>query len=139
MKVLAIDYGQKRVGLALGDTETKLALPFGTLEKNSQQEIVEHLKQLVSEEEIAMIVVGEPITLAGGESEQTKVSRQFAEILKRELVVEVILMDERLTSRQADAVALGAGAPTRNRDELAAMFLLQDYLDRNQSSQIPPP
>ena len=134
MKILAIDYGSKRVGLAIGDTDTGLALPHKVLEAASAQELYSSLEQVVAEEEIERVVVGKPITLAGRESEQTKISLNFADSLAKYLRVPVELFDERLPSRQADAVTFGAGVPTRGRDELAAMFLLQDYLDKQKSN-----
>ena len=130
MKVLAIDYGHKRVGLAIGDTEVNLALPYGVIERTSDAELLTRLREIVAEEEIDLVIVGEPVTLSGTSSAQTKTSRAFANLLSAGLAVKVTLMDERLTSQRADAVTLGAAAPTRSRDELAAMFLLQDYLER---------
>ncbi|KKT13419.1 MAG: hypothetical protein UV92_C0015G0007 [Parcubacteria group bacterium GW2011_GWA1_43_27] len=102
MKILAIDYGSKRVGLAIGDTDTGLALPHKVLEAASAQELYSSLEQVVAEEEIERVVVGKPITLAGRESEQTKISLNFADSLAKYL--------------------------------LAAMFLLQDYLDKQKSN-----
>ncbi|HAO81294.1 MAG: hypothetical protein UV57_C0021G0025 [Parcubacteria group bacterium GW2011_GWD2_43_10] len=134
MKVLAIDYGAKRVGLAIGDSETNLALPHGVLADMNDDELVNRLKEIIIEEEIDIIIVGEPVTLAGYASEQTQKSREFAQLLEKYLTVPVKLFDERLTSRRADAATLGATMPTRNRDELAAMFLLQDYLDKQKSN-----
>lgn len=130
MKVLAIDYGTRRVGLAIGDTEVNLALPHGVIERTSDAELLTRLREIVAEEEIDLVIVGEPVTLSGTSSAQTKTSRAFADLLSAGLAVKVTLMDERLTSQRADAVTLGAAAPTRSRDELAAMFLLQDYLER---------
>lgn len=130
MKVLAIDYGIKRVGLALGDSDINLALPFGVLSEMNIDDLIKRLKEIIIEEEIELIVVGEPISLTGKVSDQTKTTREFADKLKKELVIPIKLFDERLTSRRADAATLGAAIPTRNRDELAAMFLLQDYLDQ---------
>ena len=130
MKVLAIDYGTRRVGLAIGDTEVNLALPYGVIERTSDAELLTRLREIVAEEEIDLVIVGEPVTLSGTSSAQTKTSRAFANLLSAGLAVKVTLMDERLTSQRADAVTLGAAAPTRSRDELAAMFLLQDYLER---------
>jgi len=130
MKVLAIDYGTRRVGLAIGDTEVNLALPYGVIERTSDAELLTRLREIVAEEEIDLVIVGEPVTLSGTSSAQTKTSRAFADLLSAGLAVKVTLMDERLTSQRADAVTLGAAAPTRSRDELAAMFLLQDYLER---------
>ena len=137
MKILAIDYGAKRVGLAIGDTEVNLALPHGVLELGSVEEVAQKIQDIVDEEEIEQVIVGEPITLAGGTSQQTGVSRAFAKLLTSRLAVPVTLMDERLTSQRADAVTFGVRAPTRSRDELAAMFLLQDYLERARPAEPP--
>ncbi len=130
MKILALDHGVKRVGLAIGDTETKLALPRGVLEGLTETELMARLGEIVAEEEIEKIVVGEPLSLTGKESAQTIISQQFAGSLAKGLTVPVELFDERLTSRRAEAATFGAGAPVRHIDELAAMFLLQDYLER---------
>jgi len=130
MKVLAIDYGERRVGLAVGDTDTALALPYGKLERRSDELLLEELQKIVDAEEIGTVVVGEPLTLSGGASAQTQACRAFAEFLRHHLDVPVELFDERLTSQRADAAAVGG--QTRSRDELAAMFLLQDYLERQQ-------
>ncbi|KKT27911.1 MAG: hypothetical protein UW12_C0013G0023 [Parcubacteria group bacterium GW2011_GWF1_43_9] len=100
----------------------------------NDDELVNRLKEIIIEEEIDIIIVGEPVTLAGYASEQTQKSREFAQLLEKYLTVPVKLFDERLTSRRADAATLGATMPTRNRDELAAMFLLQDYLDKQKSN-----
>ncbi len=130
MKVLAIDYGEKRVGLALGDTETMLALPHGVLNRTADESLAQQLQQVVLEEDVGTVVIGEPLSTNGQASAQTQASRTFADLLRRELTVPVVLFDERFTSQRADAAAV-PGAKSRSRDELAAMFLLQDYLDRN--------
>lgn len=134
MKVLAIDYGEKRVGLALGDTETRLALPHGVLNRTADESLAQQLQQVVLEEDVATVVVGEPVSTSGQASTQTQASRTFAELLRRELKVPVLLFDERFTSQRADAARV-PGTKTRSRDELAAMFLLQDYLERTQYNQ----
>lgn len=128
MKVLAIDYGEKRVGLALGDTALKLALPYGVLERASDEQLVEQLRQVVVEEDIGTLIVGEPLSTSGSASAQTASSREFSVLLRQELTIPVVLFDERFTSQRADAAA-ASGGKVRTRDELAAMFLLQDYLD----------
>jgi putative Holliday junction resolvase len=127
MRVLAIDYGEKRVGLAVGDSTTNLALPFGVLQRTSDELLLEQLVKIVNEEDVGTVVVGEPLSLSGGASEQTTACRNFAQFLKANLKVGVVMFDERLTSRRADMPS--QGIKTRSRDELAAMFLLQDYLD----------
>ena len=130
MKILAIDYGEKRVGLALGDTETALALPHGVLERTADESLANKLAQVVLEEDVGTVVVGEPMSTNGSASAQTVATRAFAKLLQQELAVPVVLFDERFTSQRADAAA-ATGARVRSRDELAAMFLLQDYLERH--------
>lgn len=130
MKILAVDYGEKRIGLALGDTESKLALPYGVLERQADELVLERLQQILLAEDIGLVVVGEPVTLGHKASQQTQTTRAFADFLKAHLAIPVALCDERFTSQRADAAMRGAGAPTRSRDELAAMFILQDYLER---------
>lgn len=129
--ILAIDYGEKRVGLAIGDTETKLALPYGVLVGLSDEQLAQHLAKVVAQEGVGKIIVGEPISMSGKESIQTQVTRNFAGFLAERLAVPIELVDERLTSRQAEAMIFSAALPTRSRDELAAMFLLQAYLERH--------
>ena len=129
MKILSLDYGEKRIGLAIGDTETKLALPYGVIPRTADELVLEQLQQILTEEDIGTVLVGEPLSTSGKTSAQTVVSRQFAEFLKSQLGVPVVLFDERFTSQRADAAAAGGGK-VRTRDELAAMFLLQDYLER---------
>ncbi|MFZ5391125.1 MAG: Holliday junction resolvase RuvX [Patescibacteria group bacterium] len=128
MKILAIDYGSKRVGLAIGDTEIGLAFPRGVLKDLSDDEILQVIVGLVKEEGLSRVVVGEPISLSGQVSEQTKDCQRFANLLSGILSVPVSLQDERLTSRQADT-AINQGSP-KERDELAAVFLLQSWLDK---------
>jgi len=127
MKALAIDYGEKRVGLAVGDNSTGLALPFGVLQRTSDELLLEQLVKVINEEAIDTVVVGEPLSLSGQATSQTATCRNFASFLKANLKIAVEMFDERLTSRRADMPF--QGVKTRSRDELAAMFLLQDYLD----------
>ncbi len=129
MRILAIDYGSKRVGLATGDTNSKLALPSGVLTCDTSEELLEKIRRLVVEENIGMVIVGDPVSLAGDISAQTKTTRVFASNLQTVLTVPVEMFDERLTSQRAD-VARFSNGKTRSRDELAAMYLLQDYLEK---------
>ncbi len=132
MNVLALDYGEKRIGLAIGSTETNLALPYATIEHVSDQGDIERVRQVVVEEEVSVVVVGEPKTMSGSASATTVAARRFAELLQAAGVT-VALVDERLTSLQADAASRGVAA--RSRDEVAATFILQDYLDRRLGMQ----
>jgi len=130
MKVLALDYGTKRTGLALGDTEAGLAFPRGVISGLGDQELINRLIDIIKREGVEQVVVGEPTGLSGQDSSQTLSSRTFSDKLGQTLSVPVVLYDERLTSRQAD-LAQNQGS-RYERDELAALFLLQSYLDSYQ-------
>ncbi len=128
MRVLAVDYGEKRVGLAVGELGSELVLPRGALERKDDRTLIAALAALVREDGVSKIVVGDPVNMAGKPTEQTKQTRAFAEELKAAVRVPVELVDERLTSQEADR-ATGEG--TRSRDEVAAMRLLAAYLSRH--------
>ncbi len=131
MKLLAIDYGEKRVGLATSDTEVNLALPHGVLARESDETLVKELIKLINTENIAKIIIGSPMSLSGDKSDQTRVVDSFVGLLKKQINIPVEMIDERLTSRQA--LHLGQGSSVRGKDELAAMFILQDWMDRSKN------
>lgn len=127
MKVLALDIGDKRTGVAVGDTDHKLALPHGVIESRDTSDLVNQVATLVDQEKVELLVVGEPKSLSGQASEQTNKTKLIANQLKEKLAIKVILFDERLTTGRAN---VPASLPKRRVDELAAMYLLQDYLEK---------
>jgi len=129
MKYLGIDYGGKRIGLAIGDDETFIAAPFEILETGDLSEAVEDLSLILKEEDVGAIVVGLPVSLKeSGEGQQARLTRRFGAALERESKIKVIYEDERLTSKQA-ASLLKEALPER-KDAVAAMIILQSYFDK---------
>jgi len=121
---LGIDWGEKRIGLALADSETKLATPFKTV-----WDVTEVIK-LIKEEEIDVVVVGKPVQIKNYEVKITNEKyNNFIKYLKDKIDLPVELVDERLTSKAADALA-GDKKTKSSRDEIAAMIILQSYLDK---------
>lgn len=127
MKVLSIDYGLTKIGLAMGDTITKLAFPRGLL--MAAPDLAHQIVTLVKEEDVGLIIVGQPLNMQGKVTKQTETTMYFVSQLQKLVAVPVELLDERLTTRRA----LGAkhSGSRLADDELAAMYLLQDYLDRH--------
>jgi putative Holliday junction resolvase len=122
LRVLALDYGTARCGCAISDPTGTLVRPLEAIEPPDPEAVAE----LVAREEAERVVVGLPITLAGEEGEQAKLSRKFAGELSRLVDVPVETYDERLTTRMAERSAReGARA---DRDSLAAAHLLESYL-----------
>jgi len=123
-KYLGIDWGEKRIGLALADGETKLATPFKTVEK------VEDVVQAAENEQIDIIVAGKPVSISNYEFKITNEKyNNFINELKDKINVPIKLADERLTSKAADAL-VGNKKIKAGKDEIAAMIILQSYLDR---------
>jgi len=121
---LGIDWGEKRIGLALADSETKLATPFKTVWD------VKEVIKLIKDEEIDVLVVGKPNSIVNYELSITNGEyNKFVADLKSKINIPVELVDERLTSKAADALA-GDKKTKSSRDEIAAMIILQSYLDK---------
>src|SRR4030042_3620401 len=125
-KLLAIDYGEKKIGLAIGDTETKIASPFRILVNN--KELMDKLKEICQKEEIDKIVIGLPVGLKGTNTAQTKSVLNFIEKVKKVLGLEVIEQDEKFSSMYAQKLLKETKAKHLD-DDVAAMIILQSHLD----------
>ncbi len=123
-KYLGIDWGEKRIGLATGDSEVNLALPLKTV--SSLAEVLTAMK----EEETDIVVMGDPRKMSGGVADNPA-WLNFLEQLKERGGRRVELVDERLSSLAADALD-GTDGEKAERDELAATIILQSYLDKGQ-------
>ena len=141
-KYLGIDYGLKRVGIAVSDPG--LSISFARDHLINDNELLNALMKLVKEEEILKIIVGLPVSISGEENEQTRVTKEFAENLSsilREngLTAQLEFMDERLTSKIAGAEIISAvprKSKRRNKgliDESSARIILQNFLDRERN------
>ncbi|MFP4514583.1 MAG: Holliday junction resolvase RuvX [Parcubacteria group bacterium] len=120
MKYLAIDWGEKRIGLAVGNDEPKLAMPHSTV--SSFKELLE----VIAEEEPDKVILGNPLSMSGQASLSTSFN-SFKEKLADEINQELILVDERLSSIAADKLAGKRVKSTR--DSVSAMIILESYLD----------
>ena len=130
MKVLALDYGPARTGVAVSDPTGTLARPVGVVERASSEAGLARLRELVRAEEPDRIVVGLPLTLRGEHGEQARATERFVETLREAVDVPVESLDERFTT------ALAAQTPSRAaEDARAAAHLLTTYLERESGSR----
>jgi putative holliday junction resolvase len=141
-RVLAIDYGRKRIGLALSDGLQLTAQPLLTLTRTNRRNDLHRLRGICRKYGVARILVGRPLHMTGQESKMSEETAQFARRLYKELGVEVELADERLTSWEAAQIAIeNRSSRVSHRktkspiDDVAAAVLLREYLDRKRSSQ----
>lgn len=135
-RVLGIDYGERRVGLALSDPTATIAQPLPTLKRRKgKRPPVAAVARLADEHQVDEIVLGLPLTLEGGDSDWTREVRSFGEKLRERSGRPVAFQDERLTSVRAERAvrALGLGKQKREEkervDAAAAILILQAYLD----------
>jgi putative Holliday junction resolvase len=125
MNILALDYGEKRIGLAWTDTGIGVVLPFGIIKNQESGIRNEELKNLVIKEKIDQIIVGLPTSLDGKENKNTERIRKFVEEMKFEIDIPIEFFDERFSSQQADAMGDGV-----SRDEKSAMVILESFLEQ---------
>lgn len=134
MRIVGIDFGEKRIGVAAADDRLRIAIPVTTVEAGADP--VEAIARVAASERADVLVVGLPLSLTGAEGPQALAVRQAVEQLQARLAIPVHVQDERLTTRQATRAVPAkkkgvsrakAGAPTR--DSAAAAILLQAWLD----------
>lgn len=144
---LAIDYGKKRLGLALSDEFGITSRPFATWTRINRRRDLARLRDLVRQETIRRIVVGLPLHLDGTPSEMSEEARSFALRVEKAIGLPVEMVDERLSSWEARETVANKGSSKRSRsssarneskktnpmDDIAAAIILRDYLDRARS------
>ncbi|MFH1773237.1 MAG: Holliday junction resolvase RuvX [Patescibacteria group bacterium] len=124
IKYLGVDWGEKRIGLAIGDSETKIAIPFKVVQN------MDELIKVIETEKIDQIIVGQPLSIANYKLQITNEKYiEFIKDLKSKTNLLIKLIDERLSSKAADAL-VGNKKTKAPRDTVAAMLILQSYLDK---------
>lgn len=138
-RVLALDVGERRIGVALSDASATLASPYTTLPAYPAVQFFQKLTTILQLEEVVAIVVGLPLSLSGQEGPQAQRIRTFIAELTTHTALPIVTVDERYTTAEAQRVMIEAGLRPEQRkariDEVAASIILQDYLV---SRQYPP-
>jgi putative holliday junction resolvase len=133
MRVLGIDPGNKRIGLALTDPGRRFASPHGVMDAHPRHRLQRRLQALLDEQEVELIVMGDPLLPSGEVGEQAEKARELAEWLRSWCGREVVQLDERMTSIMAERALLEADLRRSDRkakrDAVAAAILLQSWLD----------
>ena len=131
MRIICLDVGQKRIGVALSDPAGLIASPFGTITCVSESQDIDSVLRLAAENEAEEIVVGLPLSLSGHAGPQARQVARFTNSLSRRATVPVRSLDERYSTIQAEKLLRESGVKrTRERvDAAAAAVVLQSYLD----------
>jgi putative Holliday junction resolvase len=151
VRILALDYGRSRIGVALADASVRLAQPLCTLERINRNEDMRRLREMARENGVTQIVVGLPLRLDGTRGDMAEEAEGFAQRLRKQLGVPVEMVDERLTSWEAERLLeevqgrvikspAGGGKAAKKDlgrvsvDAVAAAVILKEYLERQQAS-----
>lgn len=133
MRILALDHGTKRIGVALSDQLKMIAQPLEFIPAEPFGDFLARLKELIRTKEVELILVGMPRNMDGSYGEAAGKVREFVTVLKETITVPLQLWDERLTSSQANRVLIQGNVRRADRkekvDKMAAAILLQSYLD----------
>ena len=133
LRVLALDVGKRRIGVAVSDELGLTAQGLDTIQRTNTREDYAVIARLASEKEVGMILIGNPVNMSGREGRQAEWVRHFAEGLEARCGLRTKLWDERLTSVEAGRVLRSSGIGIEKRaaavDRLSAVILLQSYLD----------
>jgi putative Holliday junction resolvase len=137
MRVMALDVGEKKIGIAISDALLLTAQARPTLRRKNLKSDIFNLGRLVEENEVHEIVVGLPLHMSGKQSLQSERVTKFADELGKALQIPIVFWDERLTSFAAEQHLEEMGLKWRQRrdhiDKIAAMMILQSYLDNRSS------
>ena len=126
MRYLGIDYGKKRIGLALSDEEGKIAFPHRTIEQKNSQTSITEIRSVIGKQHVSFVVVGLPLDLDGKETSLSAAARKFAERLGSAGDVRLLFENEIFTTRMAKQTT----AKKESIDAIAAAIILQSYLDK---------
>jgi len=131
-KLLGLDYGEKRIGLAISDETGQMAKPYGIILNISQGFAVKKIKEICKKERIGKIIIGLPLSLKGEIKRQAEKTKGFAEYLGREVALPIVLEDERFTTKEAERILKERAIKSKKErlDMLSAVLILKQHLDR---------
>ncbi len=135
MRVLALDYGKKRIGVAISDPSGVIAQPLETIEHDSKHGHWRRLLDLIDEYDIKRLVIGLPLHMSGQEGPEAEAVRRFGAEIEKRADVRIDFMDERWTTKEADAALQNAGTRRSKKrglkDSIAAAIILRTWMERN--------
>ena len=134
MKILAIDFGTRHMGFAVGNYFIRTATPIAPLVRKNEEKDFQYIKQLIDEYDISKIIIGYPLNMDGTKSETTLQVEQFARQLKENIDIETEFVDERLTSFEAHELLKSQHPDYKKRkkilDSVSALIILRTYLEK---------
>ena len=132
---MGVDYGDKRIGIALTDAMCIIASPFEVYKNIGEEDALNHLNKIIKDYDVDEVAIGLPINMDGTEGDRAIKHRQFGEKLKQLSCVKVHFIDERLTSAEAEEILISSGVRREKRkeliDKIAAQIILQTFMNNH--------
>ena len=136
MNILSIDHGLKRIGLAIGNSDRKIATPISHINNMSEIFVIDQIKSIIKDYEIEEIIIGIPLDEDGNDSLQSDKVRKFAYLLKKNVNLNLFGIDERFSSVDSEKILIDVDLSRKKRkkniDSLSASNILQRYFDGNE-------
>lgn len=133
MRILALDVGDKRIGVAISDEAKTLSTGIAVIQRKALDEDIKNIMDFITRYEVIEVVVGLPITMKGTESKQTEKVKDFIASLKQKITVPIVPFNERLSTAEGERLLISADVSRKKRktliDKVAAQIILQTYLD----------
>jgi len=137
-RAMALDVGKKRIGVAISDLLGLIAQGYGTIQREGDAEAIDRIGEIVREKEVGTVIVGRPVMLSGRVGEMAEEADRFARKVAGRLNIKTVMVDERLTTAEAEKLLISADLSRKRRravrDKIAAQLILQKYLDRESAS-----
>ena len=131
--ILSLDYGEKRIGIAISDNKCSIALPSEVLERNKTNKDFLYIKDFIEKNDIQAVLIGIPYNMDGSEGGQCKIVKNFSKKLLEFINISIIYWDERLSTLAQEKILINKDVSRKKRkkviDKLAAAYFLQSFLD----------
>lgn len=138
-RIMGIDYGDKRIGIALTDLMQIIASPYEVYKTVDEKTDIEYICNLIKSQQVNIVVIGLPLNIDGSEGERARKTRMFALKISEIVNVDIVFQDERLTSVEADDILNNAKIKPRERknliDKLSACIILENYLNERRDDE----
>ena len=130
---MGIDYGDKRIGIALSDLLCIISSPYEVYPNKGKEDALKHIDKIIKENDVDEVALGLPLNMDGTEGERAKIHREFGQSLEQYSKVKVHFIDERLTSAEAEDILISGGVRREKRkeliDKIAAQLILQTFIE----------
>lgn len=135
-RIMGVDYGDKRIGIALTDLMQIIASPLEVYQTKTLKDDIDYICKIIKDNDVEKVVFGLPLNMDGSEGDRAKITKKFASLVAQQTNAEIVFQDERLSSIEADEILIKCNVKREKRkkliDKLSACIILESYLNKKQ-------